>query len=58
MKYVKLIREKRLVEVDVLIEYEVDDNFNEDDWEEYIAINRPRGKELSVELVKEDVLWT
>ena len=52
-KYIKVTREKRLLEVEVLTEYEMDDRFTEDDCEEYIAINHPRGKELSVELVKE-----
>lgn len=52
-KYIKVTREKRLVEVEVLTEYEVHEDFTEDDCEEYIAINHPRGKELSVEKVKE-----
>ena len=55
-KYIKVTREKRLLEVEVLTEYEVHEDFTEDDCEEYIAINYPRGKELSVELVEEDVL--
>ena len=52
-KYIKVTREKRLLEVEVLTEYEVHEDFTEDDCEEYIAINYPRGKELSVELVEE-----
>ena len=51
-KYIKVTREKRLVEVEVLTEYEVHEDFTEEECEEFLAINRPRGKELSVELVK------
>ena len=51
-KYVKKEKYIKKVELEVLCEYEVPLTLNDEEAEEWIAINIPEYEELSVEVVK------
>ena len=51
-KYVKKEKDIKKVEVEVLCEYEVPITLNDKEAEEWIKINMPEYKELSVKVVK------